>query len=62
MRAPQIRALVEGGALQMSLFDERDMAAITLPDYPCERLIVCHNPALAAERGCKSANVAGRSG
>jgi Transposase DDE domain len=44
LRAPAIRALAEGGALQMSLFDERDMAAITSPDYPGERLIVCRNP------------------
>jgi transposase len=50
MRAPAIRALVEAGALQMSLFDERDMAAITSPDYPGERLIVCRNPDLARER------------
>jgi hypothetical protein len=50
MRAPAIRALAEGGALQMSLFDERDMAAITSPDYPGERLIVCRNPDLARER------------
>jgi len=50
LRAPAIRALVEGGALQMSLFDERDMAAITSPDYPGERLIVCRNPDLARER------------
>jgi hypothetical protein len=53
LRAPQIRALVDGGALQPSLFDERDMAAITSPDYPSERLIVCRNPDLAAERGRK---------
>jgi hypothetical protein len=50
LRAPAIRALVEGGALQMSLFDERDMAAITSPDYPGERLIICRNPDLARER------------
>ena len=50
LRAPAIRALAEGSALQMSLFDERDMAAITSPDYPGERLIVCRNPDLARER------------
>ncbi len=50
LRAPAIRALTEGGALQMSLFDERDMAAITSPDYPGERLIVCRNGDLARER------------
>jgi hypothetical protein len=49
-RAPAIRALVEGGALQLSLFDERDMAEILHPDYPGERLIVCRNPLLAGER------------
>jgi len=50
LRAPTIRALAEGGVLQMSLFDERDMAAITSPDFPGERLIVCRNPDLARER------------
>ena len=50
LRAPAIRMLVEAGALQMSLFDQRDMAAITSPDYPGERLIVCRNPDLARER------------
>ena len=50
LRAPAIRALVEDGALQMSLFDERDIAAITSPDYPGERLVVCRNPDLARER------------
>jgi len=50
LRAPAIRALAEGGVLQMSLFDERDMAAITSPDFPGERLIVCRNPDLARER------------
>src|SRR6202166_1554626 len=50
LRAPAIRTLFEAGALQMSLFDQRDMAAITSPDYPGERLIVCRNPDLARER------------
>src|SRR3974390_3896671 len=53
LRAPAIKELVEGGALQMSLFDERDMAAITSPDFPGERLIVCRNPDLARERARK---------
>jgi hypothetical protein len=53
LRAPSIKALVQGGALQLSLFDDRDMAAITSPDYPAERLIVCRNPDLARERGRK---------
>ena len=50
LRAPAIRVLAQSGALQMSLFDERDMAAITSPDFPGERLIVCRNPDLARER------------
>ena len=53
LRAPAIKALVESGALQMSLFDERDMAAITAPDYPGERLMVCRNGDLARERARK---------
>jgi transposase len=50
LRAPAIKELVKGGALQLSLFDQRDMASITSPDFPGERLIVCRNPDLAAER------------
>src|SRR5208282_2765275 len=50
LRAPALKELVGGGHLQMSLFDERDMAAITSPDFPGERLIVCRNPDLARER------------
>jgi len=53
LRAPAIRGLIEGGAFQMSLFDDRDMAAITSPDFPGERLILCRNHALAAERARK---------
>jgi len=54
LRAPAIRALAaEGGPLQASLFDTRDMAEITSPDFPGERLVVCKNPLLAAERGRK---------
>jgi hypothetical protein len=50
LRAPAIRELVEGGVLQLSLFDQRDMASITAPDFPGERLVVCRNPDLAAQR------------
>ena len=50
LRAPQIRALVDAGAFQLSLFDERDLAEITAPDFPDERLVVCRNPLLAEER------------
>ena len=53
LRAPQIKALVETGALQLSLFDEQDLCEITHPDYPGERLVCCHNPALAHERARK---------
>jgi hypothetical protein len=53
LRAPALQALVSGGALQLSLFDERDLAAITAPEFPGERLIVCRNPDLARERARK---------
>jgi len=53
LRAPAIRQLVQAGALQLSLFDERDLAEITAPEYPDERLIVCRNPLLAQERARK---------
>lgn len=56
LRAPQIQALAErGGPLQPSLFDDRDMAEITSPDWPGERLVVCRNPDLARERTRKRA-------
>lgn len=58
LRAPAIQALAEDdGPLQMSLFDEQDLAEISHPDYPDERLIACRNPALAAERGRKRAEL-----
>ena len=50
LRAPQIKALVEQGAIQLSLFDEHDLFQITCPDYPGERLVCCRNPALAEQR------------
>lgn len=50
LRAPQIRALLDAGVFQLSLFDERDLASITADDYPDERLIVCRNPDLATAR------------
>ncbi|BCO36114.1 IS1634 family transposase [Mycobacterium heckeshornense] len=53
LRAPQIKALVDDGALQLSLFDEQNLFEITHPDYPGERLVCCHNPALADERARK---------
>ena len=53
LRAPQIQALVTAGALQLSFFDQRDLAEISHPDYPGERLIACRNPLLAADRARK---------
>jgi len=50
LRGPAIRKLVDTGVLDVSLFDERDLAEISSPDYPGERLIVCRNPLLASER------------
>ena len=51
LRAPQVATLAaDDGPLQMSLFDTQDLAEITHPDYPGERLIACRNPLLAAER------------
>ena len=51
LRAPAIQALAgESGPLQLSLFDQRQLAEITSPAYPGERLVVCRNPDLAAER------------
>ena len=53
LRAPQIKALVEADALQLSLFDEQNLVEISSPDYPGERLVCCRNPALAVERARK---------
>jgi hypothetical protein len=51
LRAPAIKKLADdGGPLQLSLFDDQDLAEISSPDYPGERLIACCNPFLAAER------------
>jgi hypothetical protein len=54
LRAPAIRKLMaEGGPLQLSLFDQQDLAEITSPDFPGERLVACRNPVLAADRARK---------
>ena len=50
LRAPAIRKLAEEGVVQPSLFDEQDLAEVTSPEYPGERLIACKNPFLAVER------------
>ncbi len=53
LRAPTIRKLVRDGPLQLSLFDQQDLAEITSPDFPGERLIACRNPLLAQDRARK---------
>jgi transposase len=53
LRAPQIKALVESGDIQLSLFDTSDLFEIAHPDYPGERLVACKNPLLAMERARK---------
>jgi transposase len=54
LKAPQIKKLVKHGDLQLSLFDQTNLAEITAPaDYPGERLIVCRNPLVAGERARK---------
>src|SRR5680860_1266663 len=54
LRAPAVKTLATAdGPLQMSLFDEQDLAEITHPDYPGERLVACRNPFLATERARK---------
>jgi hypothetical protein len=53
LRSPAIRKLLRQGPLQLSLFDEHDLAEITHPDFPGERLIACRNTLLAADRARK---------
>jgi hypothetical protein len=53
LKAPQIGRLVKDGTLQLSLFDQHNLAEITAQEYPGERLIVCRNPLVAAERARK---------
>ena len=50
LRAPQVQKLARTGTLQLSLFDQTDLAEITSDDYPGERLVVCRNPLVASER------------
>jgi len=50
LRAPAIQKLRRAGSLQLTLFDQKDMAEISDPAYPGERLVVCRNPRLADER------------
>jgi hypothetical protein len=53
LRAPQVKKLVRDGALQLTLFDVQELAEITSPDFPGERLVACMNPFLEAERSRK---------
>ena len=53
LRAPALRRLAAGGHLQLSLFDQKNLAEIRSPDYPGERLVACYNPLPADERGRK---------
>jgi transposase len=53
LKAPQVKKLVKDGDLQLSLFDEQSLAEIASDDYPGERLVVCRNPLVAAERARK---------
>jgi DDE family transposase len=57
LRAAQIRQLATDGPLQLGLFDEHNLAEIAHPDFPGERLVCCRNPALAAERARKRAEL-----
>jgi len=50
LRSSAIRQLVEGGALQLSLFDQQNLAEISSPEFPGERLVACYNPLLAEQR------------
>ena len=59
LRSPAIRRLVESGALQMSLFDRRDLAELVSPEYPGERLVACLNPMLQEERRRKREELLG---
>lgn len=53
LRSTQIAALIKHGHLQLSLFDQLNLAEISSPDFPGERLVVCKNPALAQDRAHK---------
>ena len=53
LKAPQVKKLVKEGSLQLSLFDQTNLAEIASADYPGERLVVCRNPLVAAERARK---------
>jgi transposase len=53
LKSSQIRTLIEGSALQLGLFDDRNLFELSHPDYPGERLIACRNPELTKSRAYK---------
>jgi hypothetical protein len=57
LRPEAIRKLFDGGALQMDLFDQRNLFELTHPDFPGERLVACRNPELAKRRSLKRASL-----
>ena len=57
LKAPQVRKLVKDGDLQLSLFDEQNLAEISSDDYPGERLIVCRNPLVGSDRSRRRAEL-----
>jgi hypothetical protein len=59
LRAPQIQQLLQGGTLQLSLFDQRELAEISDPAYPGERLVACRNPLMAEARAQAQGTVGG---
>jgi hypothetical protein len=62
LRARQVKNLIRDGALQLSLLDETDLAEITHPDFPGERLVACKNPFLEAERARKRESLLAATG
>jgi Transposase DDE domain len=63
LRAPAIKKLMaDDGPLQLSLFDEQDLAEITSGDFPGERLVACRNPVLAADRARTRENLLAATG
>ncbi len=63
LRAPAIRKLMAGdGPLQLSLFDQQDLAEISSPDFPAQRLVACRNPVLATERARKREDLLAATG
>ncbi len=62
LRSQAIRKLVRNSHIQMSIFDEKNLAEISSPDFPGERLVACYNPALAEQRSRKRAELLAATG